>query len=275
MIRANIGVVWFPLLLLAAGCATQDGSAEIADAQRKLEEGRECVRKGRLQEAIPFFTQAVKANPELAEGWFERGQCEIQLRLDPKTEGDLRSYEQRSLDDFTMAIRKNPAFADAYFNRAMILSSRAQYKLAADDLLNAVRFNPQDPEAHRWLGELYEKKFEDRIVLAMEHYEKYVDLGGTDPTIREKARLWKELRKQITAPSPEPTTNRAPTLEEEHKAQELHAKGLELLKNPDKAEAVKTFEQLLSAYGHTKYVQGKLQALQAVVAAFKKKDAPK
>jgi tetratricopeptide (TPR) repeat protein len=274
MIRANIGVVWFPLLLLAAGCATQDGSAEIAEAQRALEEARECVRKGRLQEAIPFFTQALKANPDLAEGWFERGQCEIQIRLDPKTEGDLRSYEQRSLDDFTMAIRKNPAFADAYFNRAMILSSRAQFKLAVDDLLNAVRFKPQDPEAHRWLGELYEKKFEDRIVLAMEHYEKYVDLGGTDPTIREKVRVWKDFKRTIPAPSPE-SSNRPSTPEEERKAQELHSKGLELLKNPDKHEAVKTFEELLSTYGHTKYVQGKLQALQAVVAAFKKKDAPK
>jgi outer membrane protein assembly factor BamD (BamD/ComL family) len=79
----------------------------------------------------------------------------------------------------------------------------------------------------------------------------------------------------MSAPSPEPATNKSATPEEERKAQELHAKGLELLKNPDKADAVKAFEELLSSYRHTKYVQGKLQALQAVVAAFKKKDAPK
>jgi tetratricopeptide (TPR) repeat protein len=274
MIRAYIGVVWFPVLLFAAGCAVQDGSAEIKDAQRALEEGRECVRTGRLTEAIPFFTQAIKLNPDLAEGWFERGKCEIKLRLDPKIEGDLRIHEQNSLEDFAMAIRKNPAYADAYFNRAMILCSRAQYKMAADDLLNAIRFGPQDPEAHRWLGELYEKKFDDRIVLSMEHYEKYVDLGGTDPTIREKVRVWKDFKRTIPAPTPA-ALNRAATPEEERKAQELHAKGLELLKNPDKNEAVKSFEELLATYGHTKYVQGKLQALQAVVAAFKKKDAQK
>jgi tetratricopeptide (TPR) repeat protein len=274
MIRANIGVVWLPALLFAAGCAVQDGSAELADAQRSLEEGRACVRKGLLPEAIVFFTQAVKANPDLAEGWYERAKVEIKLRLDPKTEGDPRAYEQNALDDFSMAVRKNPAYADAYFNRAMILCSRAQFKLAADDLLNAIRFNPPDPEAHRWLGDLYEKKFDDRIVLAMEHYEKYVDLGGTDPVIREKVRVWKDFKRTIPAPTPA-AQNRPSTAEEERKAQELHSKGLELLKNPDKNDAVKAFEELLSSYGHTKYVQGKLQALQAVVAAFKKKDAQK
>jgi tetratricopeptide (TPR) repeat protein len=274
MIRANIGIVWLPALLLAAGCAVQEGSTEIADAQRSLEAGRERVRAGRLTEAIRFFSQAVKANPDLAEGWFERGKCAIKLRLDPKTDGDLGVYEQGALDDFAMAIRKNPAYADAYFNRAMILCSRAQYKLAADDLLNAIRFSPQDPEAHRWLGEVYEKKFEDRIVLSMEHYEKYVDLGGTDAAIREKVKVWKDFKRTIPAHSPE-SSHLAPTAEEERKAQELHAKGLDLLKNPDKNEAVKAFEELLTNYGHTKYVQGKLQALQAVVAAFKKKDAQK
>jgi len=275
MIRAQLraGLLLIPLVL--AACATQDGvPAGIAEAQQALEDGREAVRRNQLPEAVERFTAAVKANPDLAEGWFERGKCEIRMRLDPKSEGDARTFEQRGLDDFSAAIRKNPAYADAYFNRAMVLCSRAQYKPAIDDLLNAVRFNPQDPEPHRWLGELYEKKLEDRIVLAMDHYEKYADLGGLDPGVREKVRVWKDFKKQASAPSPEPT-NRAPTAEEERKAQELHVKALDLLQKPDKGAAVQAFEELLSSYGHTKYVQSKLRALQAVVAAFKKKAAPK
>ena len=47
---------------------------------------------------------------------------------------------------------------------------------------------------------------EDRIVLAMDHYEKYVDLGGTDPVAREKVRVWKDFKKQqsgdLTPPPP-------------------------------------------------------------------------
>jgi len=274
MTRALSGVALLSVLAWGMGCATSGPDPSLAEAQQALEEGREAARRNHIAEAIELFSRAVQANPDLAEGWFERGKCEIRVRLDARIEGDARAYEERALEDFTTAIRKNPAYADAYYNRAMILSSRAQYKLAVDDLLNAIRFKPQDPEPHRWLGELYEKKFEDRIILAMEHYEKYVDLGGFDPTVREKVRIWKDFKKQMPTHSPEPT-NRIPTAEDERKAQELHSKGLDLLKNPDKSEAVKIFEQLLSSYGHTKYVQGKLQALQAAVSAFKKKDAPK
>jgi len=267
-----------PGMLAAAvglsGCVTHDNGLSIAESQRLLEDGREATRRGHVDEAGRLFTQAVKANPENAEAWYERGRCDILLRLDPKTSGDSKAYEQRAMDDFSTAIRKNPAFADAYFNRAMILSSRAQYKPAVDDLLNATRFKPGDPEAHLCLGELYESKFEDRIVLAMDHYEKYVDLGGLDPTVREKVRIWKDLKKQVGGAAPLPSS-KVPTPEDEKKAAELHLKALELLKQPDKTEAVKVMEDLLTTYGHTKYVQEKARALQAAVAAFKKKDAPK
>jgi tetratricopeptide (TPR) repeat protein len=267
-----------PVLAAAAcglsACVTQNGSSEAASAQRLVEEGREAVREGRVNDAARIFTQAVKVNPENAEAYYERARCAVQIRLDPSTPGDSKVYEQRAVDDFSMAIRKNPAYADAYFNRAMLLSSRAQYKPAVDDLLNAARFKPADAEAHLCLGEIYESKFEDRIVLAMEHYEKYVDLGGLDPTVREKVRIWKDLKKQVGGPAAAPSS-KVPTPDEEKKAAELHLKALELLKQPDKTEAVKAMEELLGTYGHTKYVQEKARALQAAVAAFKKKDAPK
>ncbi|HVE42403.1 MAG TPA: tetratricopeptide repeat protein [Planctomycetota bacterium] len=257
-----------------SGCVTQNNAPAVAESHRLVEDGREAVRQGHLTEGGRLFTQAVKANPENAEAFYERGRCAIQMRLDPKTPGDSRAYEERAVDDFSTAIRKNPAYADAYFNRAMILSSRAQYKPAVDDLLNAARFKPSDPEAHLCLGELYESKFEDRMILAMDHYEKYVDLGGLDPSVREKVRIWKDLKKQVGGPLPAPSS-KAPTPDEEKKAAELHLKALELLKQPDKTEAVKVMEELLTNYGHTKYVQEKARALQAAVAAFKKKDAPK
>lgn len=267
------------LALLGAalwGCASSP-EAGIAESQQLLDDGRDAVRHHRHVEAIALFTNAVKINPDLAEGWFELGKVHVHLRLDPKAEGDSRGFEEKALDSFSMAVRKNPAYADAYFNRAMILSSRAQYKAAIDDLMNAARFNPRDAEAHLCMGEIYEKKFEDRIVLAMDHYEKYVDLGGTDSVAREKVRVWKEFRKQQSAaPTPlPPPSSKIPTAEEEAKALELHQKALELLKQPDKSEAVKAMEQLLVTYGHTKYVQEKAKALQAAISIFKKKDAPK
>jgi tetratricopeptide (TPR) repeat protein len=269
----------FAFLVLAGtlwGCATSQ-EAGVSESLQLLDDGRDAAKKNHHVEAVALFTNAVRANPDLAEAWFERGRSHILLRRDPKAEGDSRLFEQKAFDDFSNAIRKNPAFADAYFNRAMILCSRAQYKAAVDDLLNAAKFSTRDPEPHLWMGEIYEKKFEDRIVFAMDHYEKYVDLGGADPTAREKVRVWKQFKKDTgSAPGVAPTPSaKVPTAEDEAKAAELHQKALELLKQPDKSEAVKAMEELLANYGHTKYVQDKAKALQAAVSIFKKKDAPK
>jgi hypothetical protein len=267
-----------PVVLAAWGCASSGSPAGLEAALESLEEGREAARKNMHREAVGHFTSAVKANPDLAEAWHARGISNIELRRDPKMDGDSKLYEQKAFEDFSMAIRKNPAFADAFYNRAMLLSSRAQFKQAIDDLLNASRFKPRDPEPHLWMAQLYEQKFEDRIVLAMDHYEKYVDLGGTNPDAREKVRIWKDFKKQTAVPEsapPPPASNKTPTSDEENKAAELHQKALDLLKDPDKGPAVAAMEELLTKYGHTKYVQEKAKALHAAVSIFKKKDAPK
>lgn len=261
-------------LAALAGCATTDPEAPgLQQAQLCLDEGRDEVKRGEWELAINSFTKAARANPELAEAYHERGKCNVRLRLSPDTTGDVQVYEKRAIEDFTLAIQKNPALGDAYYNRAMLLCARAQYKPAVEDLLNAVRFAPRDPEPHLWLGKIYESKFEDRMPLALDHFEKYVDLGGTDSEAREKVRAWKEFKRQATSPLPQ--SNKPSSPEDERKAQEQHSKAMELLKNPDKSEAVKALEELIGKYGHTKYVQERSRALQAAVAAFKKKDAPK
>lgn len=238
-----------------------------------VEKGRSAAQAGDYRLAVDFYSRALAEDPDFAEAYNERGKSSVQLRLAPGEGHDVRNYELDALSDFTQAVQKNPSFAEAYFNRAMVLASRAQYKSAVEDLLNVIRYNTQDAEPHRWLGELYEQKFEDRSLPAMEHYEKYVDLGGTNPAIREKVRMWKEARIQPAA-HPLPSSKPA-TPEDEQKAAEMHARAMTALGRPDKTEAIQLLENLIASYGNTRYVQSKLQALQAVISTFKKKDAPK
>ncbi|HLY09054.1 MAG TPA: tetratricopeptide repeat protein [Planctomycetota bacterium] len=272
MIRgaAIAGVV--ALALFGSGCAGKE-AAPVEGARTLVDKGRLAALGGDHRMAVDLYTQAVAEDPEFAEAYNERGKSNVQLRLAPGEGRDVRIYEQNALVDFTIAVQKNPSYADAYFNRAMVLASRAQYKLAVDDLLSAIRYNPQNPDAHRWLGNIYELKFEDRLLPAMEHYEKYVDLGGTDPDIREKVRQWKEYRKAASA-TPVPVF-KPTTAEDERKAAEMHARAMELLALPDKTEGVQMLESLLATYGNTKYVQTRVSALQAVILTFKKRGAPK
>jgi Flp pilus assembly protein TadD len=237
----------------------------VESAKAYAEEGRQAARAGDHASAVDFYTKAIESNPESPEAYSGRGYSSVQLRRDPEADGGARAREDGAIRDYSMAIRYNPAFADAYFNRAMLLASRARYKDAVEDLLNASRYQPRDPEPHLWLGRIYEEKLEGRVVAAMEHYEKYADLGGSDPAVREKVRLWKELRSQVV-----PAPARDPTAEDEKKAEELHEGFKKLFAADRKDEALKAVEELVSKYGHTRYVRERVAQFQALLNALKK-----
>ena len=253
--------------LYLASCAAGP-QLDPARARACAAEGHEAVRRGDHAAAVGHFTKAIEADPQLAQAWYSRGYSSVQLRLHPDSPDYARLYEDRALADYTRAIQLEPGYGDAYYNRAMIYSSRAMYRQAAEDLLSAIRNKDQDPEPHLDLAHLYEQKFEDMGPQADDHYEKYVDLGGRDRDARERARRIKEMRK-LSASLP-----KAPTPEDETKAQEIDGRMMQLFKDGKKDEAVKLLEELLTLYSRTKYVQGKLVALKALQSAYKK-DAPK
>ena len=254
------------LLLAASGCATSGSSADPEAARGYLEEGRAVAKRGDHLGAVSLYGKAIAANPEFPEAYYERGRSKVRLRRDPVTQGDVRAMEEDAYRDYSLALKYNPAYADAYFNRAMLLSSRAQYRAATEDLLNASRFNAKDPEAHYYIGWLYETYFQDKLALAYQHYEKYVELGGPDPEVGRKVALWKQMAPAGTAEKP----SKAPTPEEEQKARELHQELMKLLKDGKKDEASKAFEKLMAGYGHTRYVQDQIRALEALRGYFKK-----
>lgn len=248
-----------------AACAGAGANPEAAFSY--VEAGQEAAVRKDWKGAIDQYGRAIHRNPELAEAYYHRGYAYIQLRLDREAPPKAREYEDRALWDYSMALSKNPAFADAYHNRAMLYGSRAQYKAAAEDLLNATRFKPNDPEPHLELARLYEERFEDKIVLAFEHYEKYMDLGGKDPDAVAKGRHYKERKPREGTPQ---APAKAPTPEEEKAALELHQRTMALLRDEKKEEAVKALEELLVKYAHTKYVQGQALPLNALRNYLKK-----
>jgi len=254
------------LLCVLAGCATSDGGPDVESAQSSVEKGREAAGRGDHKAAADHYTKALRAHPESAEAYYGRGVSNVQLRLDARIEGDSRPYEQKALEDFSIAIRLNPSFGDAYFNRAMVRMSLAQYKAAADDLRHAAKFKAQDPEPHYLLGRLYEQKFEDMGILALQHYDQYVELGGREPDIVDKVRVWREINKKPAAPQ----GAKGPTPEDEEKAKKLHEEAMKLFRDEKKEEAAKLLETLLTTYGETRYVQGQLGPLRALLNAFKK-----
>ncbi len=252
--------------LVLAGCATEGGGPDVDAARLSIEKGRAAAERGDHRAAVDHFTTAIGANPESAEAFYGRGVSNVGLRLDPEVGGDVRPYERKALDDFSSAIRLNPSFGDAYFNRAMVRMSLAQYKAAAEDLRLAAKFRPQDPEPHFLLGRMYEEKFEDLGILALQHYDQYVELGGREPDVVEKVRAWREISRRPAAPQ----GAKGPSPEDEEKAKKLHEEAMKLFRDEKKEEAAKLLETLLGTYGETRYVQAQQGPLRALLNAFKK-----
>jgi|SRR5437016_1065089 len=256
------------VLLLASACAS---GPRTEAAKAFVAEGLSAEKRGDHAAAVAHYTRAIEADPKYADAYFERGYSNVQLRRSADAPGNSRDYEDRAILDYSEAISLDPMRGDAYYNRAMLHSSRALYREAAEDLLSAVKLKPKDPEPHLRLARIYESKFEGMAMKAGEHYEKYADLGGRDLEAREQARQFKEFRKRLEgAPAPgKPTTE-----EDEKKAQELYAKAMDLLKENKRADALKIVDELLTAYGRTRFVQGMLTGLKAIQDAYKERKEP-
>ena len=260
------GILWSLVLGLwsFAGCA---GADERATAQSWVDAGIEAARAGKHAEAVDRFTKAIAADPEMADAYHQRACSYVRMRLGEEMQGDSRAAEDKALKDFDAALRLNPAHGKAYYNRAMIFASRAQYRAAAEDLLKACQFNDRNPEPHLRLGQIYEDKFEDRGLAALEHYEKYADLGGRDAATLEKVRAWRELKK-AAAPAPAPAV--PPGVDGEKKAAELHEDFKRLFRENRRAEALQVLETLMAKYGSTAYVRERSREFSALLGALKK-----
>jgi tetratricopeptide (TPR) repeat protein len=259
------------LLPLASACSSgAEAGPDVAASQAYFAEGRALAEKGKHAEAVGAFSDAVKANPENADAYFHRGYSHVQMRLDPLAEGESKDVEDKALKDFDAAIRLNPAYGKAYFNRAMIRASRAGYRAAAEDLVNACQYDSKNPEPFLQLGRIYEEKFDGMGVAALERYDRYAELGGRDPATLEKVRAWREFKKSA-APAPNgAAAPKVPGVDDEKKAAEIHEDFKKLLREDRKAEALKRLEELLTKYGQTAYVRERSREFGAVLNALKK-----
>uniref|UniRef100_H0X0Z6 Uncharacterized protein n=2 Tax=Otolemur garnettii TaxID=30611 RepID=H0X0Z6_OTOGA len=100
------------------------------------------MEEGNLQMAIDSFTKAVKANPELAECFYQRGLCKVKLHKD------------NSILDFNRAITLNPKHYQAYLSRVAFYGSKGRYSKAILSCNEAIRIYPGSVRAYLYRGVL-------------------------------------------------------------------------------------------------------------------------
>jgi tetratricopeptide (TPR) repeat protein len=106
-------------------------------------EGRRLAASGQCRDAIPYFNQAIQANPRYAKAYSDRGRCFAML-------GQL----DRGLQDLDRAVESAPNNMSPYFNRAGLRADAGDGDGALADLDRSIRIDPMNAAARAGLFEV-------------------------------------------------------------------------------------------------------------------------
>ncbi|KAB1277823.1 Tetratricopeptide repeat protein 6 [Camelus dromedarius] len=113
--------------------------------------------KAKRNKAVDSFTKAVKANPDFAEGFYQRGLCKVKLHKDS------------SILDFNRAITLNPKHYQAYLSRVAFYGLKGRYSKAILNCNEAIKIYPRSVHAYICRG-------------VLKYYNKTYKLAITDLT---------------------------------------------------------------------------------------------
>ncbi|MFH1175984.1 MAG: tetratricopeptide repeat protein, partial [Acidobacteriota bacterium] len=141
MVKASgISLVLGVLLGLALGAEAAAGADK---AQQYLDQGIALAGQNRHAAAIAAFTQAIEANPKMAEAYRMRA-------ISRKKVGDART----AIKDYDKAIELDPGNGKAYNGRALAKIDLGDLDGALADASKAVEINPRHATAHVTLAQI-------------------------------------------------------------------------------------------------------------------------
>jgi Flp pilus assembly protein TadD/class 3 adenylate cyclase len=159
-----------------------DQPAEIkvtTQAKNAYDEGMRLIDEEKFPEALPRFTEAIRASPNYVLAYLGRAQalrmmgqremaiadCNQAIKIhpaDPRVyfcrglgEGLLKQYDL-ALRDYNEAIRRNPKFAPAYEMRGDANFNLQQYGRAIDDFNQNISLKPNNAQSYVRRGTVYE-----------------------------------------------------------------------------------------------------------------------
>ncbi len=133
-------------------------------AYAEFYKGLTAYKNREFEEAIKYYTECLKINPQLAEAYNNRGAAK----------GELRDY-QEAIKDYDEAIKINPQDANAYKNRGLANSNIEKYPEAIEDYDKAIEIDPRYDKAYYNRG-VSKEKLED-YPGAIKDYDKAIEIN--------------------------------------------------------------------------------------------------
>lgn len=257
------------LAVLLAGCATSGSSARPSEARTEAPpsymDGRDLYDQGMYVEAADEFEAATREAPDYAASYLWFGTCHLRMASMRERPFSIEEHAERAAYALTQAIRLNPQDKRPFRNRALAYVHLRRFYDAAADLLHIVTvLDPRDGDSHLMLAQIYDEKYEGMEVRALEHYERYLSLGGNDEGVRRRVERLRSLVGAGILP-PGPTTAPTPTTGPRDRESEAQHLALDVIRAGEEGrlqEMVGLADQLLRDYEDTNFVRENRDAIQ-------------
>ena len=162
---------------------------------------------GRWGEAVDCYEKVLKVDDTNGWAWHNLGLDQATLGEDSKALRSLkkavevdpdneifhmnygyalldRKKTKDALDEFQTVVDKNPASLAGQKGLAVVFASVRRYDKSAEAYEKAIELDPTDPDLHLEVGLIYQEFLRDDKT-ALNHFERYLVLGGTDPVVQE------------------------------------------------------------------------------------------
>ncbi|MFB2878287.1 caspase, EACC1-associated type [Floridanema aerugineum] len=112
-------------------------SQDLETSKKLLNQGKEELQKGDYQEAIKYFTEYIKSNPNNEEAYIQRGDAYYKQQ----------KYQQ-AISNYDLAIKINSQTASTYYKRGMTRHDLGDMKGAINDFTEAIKIDSNYADAY-------------------------------------------------------------------------------------------------------------------------------
>jgi tetratricopeptide (TPR) repeat protein len=137
----------------AAGAGTSSTEGDRSQARAYLEQGKELYRDDQDDKALQVFQQAVKLDPDLAEGYFRVGLTFDALGQKQEAEDAYK----KAIEKYKKHLEKNIEDAEAHYNLGQTYAGLSLYSEAVREYRQATKLKSDDSDMFYDLGEALTK----------------------------------------------------------------------------------------------------------------------
>ena len=132
----RIGIISIITLCLIAAALALPAAARATKVDHYLNQAYKAWDKRQYQEAITYYTHALRIKPDMPEAYNDRGNAYLMV-----------GKYNNAIADYSMAIKLRPAFALAHHNRGLAFRKLGKTKKAVKDYNQAIKYKPDYAEA--------------------------------------------------------------------------------------------------------------------------------